>query len=107
IGRQNFNHRSRVELLNRVDRLSKMSRASVRQIVARYGGNDYVFEAHPPSRFANSCRFVGLQSERFGCCHRAETTSSRAAVAGDHESSCPFAPAFPMVGTTRALANRM
>ena len=53
----------------------------------------------------DASRFVKFERKRFCCGDRAEMTSPRATIAGDHEGGGAFAPALPMIWAAGTLAN--
>ena len=102
---QHFDDSGGVQGAHRLDRASEMVRAAVRHVVPGNGGDDDMPEPQAVGGVGHSGRFVRFQGKRFGGCHRAETASTRAAVAADHESGGALAPAFPMIRARGALAH--
>ena len=107
IRNEHFDDDRRIHLANRCDRAREMIGAAVLQVIARDSSDNDMFQFHPAHRLGYALRFVFFQRERFRRCHGAKSARARATVAGDHESGCALAPAFPAVRALRALANRV
>ena len=105
IRHQHFDDDARIQFAHLFNRLAKMFRAAVLQVIARHRRDDDVPQPHPPRRLGHAHRLVGFQRERFGRADRAKAAGARAAVAGDHEGGRAFAPAFPMVRAFGAFAD--
>ena len=77
------------------------------EIIARHRGDDDVLQLHSPRGFGDALRLVHFEREGFGRTYRAKTTGARAAIPRNHERRRALAPAFPVVRTLRALADRV
>ena len=57
--------------------------------------------------FGDARRFIRFQGEGLRGGYGAKPAGPSAAIVNDHEGRGSFAPAFPVVGTFRTLANRV
>jgi hypothetical protein len=83
----------------------KVSRASVREVVAGDGGDHHVFQAHAFGGGGHAARFVRIERLGRAGAHRTEAAVAGAAFAHDQESRRAVGEALPDVRALGLLAD--
>src|SRR3984957_18540529 len=107
IGCEHLNNNAWIRRANGFNGSAKMLCSSVRKIISRHGGNDHMTKPYAPCCLGDAGWLICFERQRLGRGYRAKPTCPRATVTSNHERGGPFAPAFPMVRTLRAFANRV
>ena len=107
IGNKKLNYGVGVLCADGLHGCGPMGCSAVGEVVARHGSYDDIPQFHQCDAFGHLSWLLGVGSKgtaRFGC---AETAAPSADVSQNHECRCPPAPAFGLVGTPAAAANRV
>ncbi len=89
------------------DQLGELPGAAVGEVVAGHRGDDRVAQLKFGNRRGNFCCFPGVGRKQLAVGDVAESAVPAAAIAKDHESRGPVAPALPLVRAGGTAADRM
>jgi hypothetical protein len=106
VGRQDFDGRGRATRADGANRLRKMLRAAVGEIVAVDRGNDHMGEPELEGRLRDMFRLGGVERAGHAGLDVAERASPRAGVPHDHEGSVLLVPALADIRAAGLLAHR-
>ena len=84
-----------------------MCGAAVRQVVTRYRSYDDIPQFHQRDALGDPLGFLGVRGKGMSCSGGTEAAAPCADIAQNHEGRGSAAPAFGLVGTHAAAANRV
>lgn len=79
--------------------------ATIGEVIASNGCNDYVIEIESANSFGNALGLVFFEREGLGGFDSTETAGAGADITSDHEGCGAAAPTFPAVRALSTFAN--
>ena len=107
IGNKELNYGAGILCADGADGLGPVCGTAVRQVVTRHRSNDDIPQFHQCDAFGDPSGFLGVGGKGVSCFRCTEAAASGADVSQDHEGCGSAAPAFGLVRTHAAAANRM